>query len=623
MQANGRSFLQKISRNAGGQPVISELPLNEPNRRYSCLGMSIEDLYLYALDFNTKELLRIDASGNVAGLGVPENLDPELEYWAGDVSPEGRRLVVVGRDKTTGIDIRVYSINLTIPSHYAGSVGVISDVPTALTDLATDPIRGITYGFDRINRKIITLNINQINHYAFPSIEPVMESLFFDRNGNLFGYGSADGQQSESLLYGIDKIKGAVAPAGSGRAGVFGDGCSCPYTLSFFREVQPETLIPCSEFTIEYTLINQAGIGKTGVYFEDILPEVFTITDVVEHTFTLAEIGSGPGGHTLTINDLDILIGNNTIRIKGYLDNTQESAFETQAVLEGLPLGLGSILFSDDPKTPERRDPNRNAVIQNSNFELEDYIRYNCARDSATLSLPFEMETYGWNDGSVAPELTITQPGIYWIKAGNDCITLEDTIQVEPFPEPLSVTLREMGTIREGELFRLSYQTNAAGLTGLQWTSTGPFDLNCTDCPSPSGTGHRDNTYILQLTDQNGCIASDSVRVKVMPFRYLYAPNAFSPDQDGINDVFYLQGTGEIAEVSRFLVFDRWGNLVFEKSGAPVNHSGGGWDGRYEGRPAAEGIYIWIVDLTFPDGEKTQLSGDVMVMRHRLPGSQD
>ncbi len=613
MRANGKSFLQHIR--YGGNPESEEAPLSEPNRRYTCLGMNIGDLHLYALDFDTKELLRINAGGLVTSLGVPENLDTDLEYWAGEVAPEGRRLIVIGRNKTTGADARVFSITLDSPNHYAGSSGVISDVPTAITDIATDPIRGITYGFDKTNRQVIVLNVNQVTHHLHKAIEPVMESLFFDKNGNLYGYGADGNQQEHSILYAIDKIKGEAVAVKSYRTGAFGDGCSCPYTMSFFRSVQPETLAPCSEFIIEYTIINHAGIGKTGVLFEDVLPAPFTITEVTEHTWTLAEVDSGPGGNIFLIQNLDILIGHNTIRLKGYLNNTNQTAFETQASMEGLPMGLGGLLLSDDPDTPAPFDPNVNEVLQGPGVELEDYIRYNCARDTALLSLPFQADNYRWSDGSSGPALHITQPGFYWVEAANECITVQDSILIGDFPDPLSAELGPSLQVKEGSVIRLSFQTNAGPVRQLNWTSARPFDLHCTDCPNPSGIAVTNNTYFLQLTDQNGCRARDSIAVQVIPFRYIYAPNVFSPNGDGINDVFYLQGIDQIAEILQLRVFDRWGNLLFESGGGVVNHPGHGWNGRGKDAPVAPGVYVWAALLEFLDGEKTWISGAVAVMK--------
>lgn len=613
MRDNGRSFLQNIRH--GNNPENKEIPLNDPGRRYTCLGMSIVDLHLYALDFDTKELLRIDAAGRVTSLGIPENLDLNLEYWAGDVAPEGRRLVVIGRNKTTGVDTRVFSITLDSPNHYAGSSGIISDVPTAITDIATDPIRGITYGFDKTNRQVVVLNVNQVTHHLHIAIEPVMESLFFDKNGHLFGYGATGNQQEQSILFALDKIKGGATVAESYRTGTFGDGCSCPYTMSFFRSVQPEVLAPCSEFTIEYTIINQAGIGKTGVLFEDVLPQPFTITEVTEHTWTLAEVDSGPGGNIFLIENLDILIGYNTIRIKGYLNDTGESFFETQASLENLPLGLAGLLESDDPATPAPFDPNFNNILQSDGIELEDYIRFNCAKDTAVLSLPFQADHYLWSDGSSGPTLNLAGPGLYWVQAANDCITAKDSIQVGPFPDPLSVELGPLVRIKEGSVVHLAFQTNAGSVRQLNWSSSGPFDLSCMDCPDPFAVAVYDNTYFLQLTDQNGCRAQDSITMEVLPFRYIYAANVFSPNGDGINDVFYLQGIDQIAEVGYLRVFDRWGNLLFESGGGAVNHPDHGWNGRLNGGPVAPGVYVWSAQLKFLDGEKALLSGEVAVIK--------
>lgn len=81
----------------------------------------------------------------------------------------------------------------------------------------------------------------------------------------------------------------------------------------------------------------------------------------------------------------------------------------------------------------------------------------------------------------------------------------------------------------------------------------------------------------------------------------LVAPNAFTPNDDGVNDFFYLNVTGT-CEVLKFeiKIFDRWGRLVFQGDEATDQ-----WDGTYDGRQLKEGVYLWQSSITWEPDESS------------------
>ncbi|NJL75003.1 MAG: hypothetical protein HC892_08185 [Saprospiraceae bacterium] len=186
MEEGNQSVLRNLWLDRDGKVQSKTILLSEPQRQYTCLGLSVADLYLYALDFDTKELLRIDVNGKVTNLGVPENLNTNLEYWAGDIMPEGRRLTVIGRNKVTGVDKEIYNINLTTPNYYAGVSSVISNLSTAITDIAVDPIRGLMLGYDKLNKQMVDLGTNVITHHNYKPVTPFFRSSFFLINKGIY-----------------------------------------------------------------------------------------------------------------------------------------------------------------------------------------------------------------------------------------------------------------------------------------------------------------------------------------------------------------------------------------------------------------------------------------------------
>ena len=97
--------------------------------------------------------------------------------------------------------------------------------------------------------------------------------------------------------------------------------------------------------------------------------------------------------------------------------------------------------------------------------------------------------------------------------------------------------------------------------------------------------------------------------------RQVFSPNAFSPNEDGFNDVFLPFDGSDVAQVAYFKIFDRWGGLVFENSGFQPNDFSAGWDGTAKGRKANPGVYAWMAEVIFRDGFVERLEGDVALVR--------
>jgi gliding motility-associated-like protein len=92
-----------------------------------------------------------------------------------------------------------------------------------------------------------------------------------------------------------------------------------------------------------------------------------------------------------------------------------------------------------------------------------------------------------------------------------------------------------------------------------------------------------------------------------------FVPNGFSPNGDGVNDVFYLRGSG-LFRVRTLRVFNRWGEVVFEKNEVPVNNPAFGWDGKYKGVPVKPDVYVYQVEIICSNGEVLKYSGNVALM---------
>ncbi|MEL7426897.1 MAG: gliding motility-associated C-terminal domain-containing protein, partial [Bacteroidota bacterium] len=122
-------------------------------------------------------------------------------------------------------------------------------------------------------------------------------------------------------------------------------------------------------------------------------------------------------------------------------------------------------------------------------------------------------------------------------------------------------------------------------------------------------------TYSVTITDINGCSDSDNMTIIVRKQRPVYVPTAFSPDGDNTNDFLFPQGGDEITEIKSFLVFNRWGEAVFENYDFQPNLPTEGWDGRFRGQLMNAAVFVYYLEVEFIDGEIELFKGDVMLMR--------
>lgn len=116
----------------------------------------------------------------------------------------------------------------------------------------------------------------------------------------------------------------------------------------------------------------------------------------------------------------------------------------------------------------------------------------------------------------------------------------------------------------------------------------------------------QDTVLQLSVVDENGCEAANEILIKVL--HKLYMPSAFTPNGDGKNDVFRIP-PGASLDLKEFLVFNRWGNVVFKTSDMSQ-----GWNGTYNGALSEAGIYVYLIKGSVL-GQKVTIKGTVMLIR--------
>ena len=156
-------------------------------------------------------------------------------------------------------------------------------------------------------------------------------------------------------------------------------------------------------------------------------------------------------------------------------------------------------------------------------------------------------------------------------------------------------------------VYGIPHQLFGSGGKYYQWSPAAP--LNNAFTKNPLATLYNDTRFVLLVTDDIGCSNTDTVFIKVYKGPTYYVPNAFSPNGDGMNDVFRAIPVG-ITFTDYFYVFNRMGEMVFS-----TNKWLKGWDGTYKGKKAAEGTYIWMIRGMDRDGKVVEMKGPVILVR--------
>jgi gliding motility-associated-like protein len=121
--------------------------------------------------------------------------------------------------------------------------------------------------------------------------------------------------------------------------------------------------------------------------------------------------------------------------------------------------------------------------------------------------------------------------------------------------------------------------------------------------------------YAIIYQRINGCDSTLVVNLEISKEEY-FVPNIFSPNSDNLNDGFTVYGNKACIEAIQLLrIFDRWGNLLFEKHDFPTNQEKDGWDGRAALKDAPAGVYAYYCELRLYNGAVKKLSGDVTIVR--------
>lgn len=194
------------------------------------------------------------------------------------------------------------------------------------------------------------------------------------------------------------------------------------------------------------------------------------------------------------------------------------------------------------------------------------------------------------------------------IKDATGCIN-NTTISVSNTPIPILQVFagRDTSVVIFQPLQLNALDINNTGFVSYTWSPT--FGLNRPDIKAPTAILDKDFAYEVIATTADGCIATDSIKIKVTYTSEIYVPSAFTPNGDGKNDVLRPKLIG-IKELKYFAIYNRYGVLIYKS-----NNENQGWDGFIKGAAQNTGTFVWMAEGVDYLGRTIFRKGTSMLIR--------
>lgn len=243
-----------------------------------------------------------------------------------------------------------------------------------------------------------------------------------------------------------------------------------------------------------------------------------------------------------------------------------------------------------------------------------------CLGESVEL-LASGSQRYSWqpatglsDPNSASPHASPTTSTLYKVTATDSANCFVDTASVfiKVFPIP-TVDAGPDQTIDVGSPGVQLHPIGSPDVTSWRW-SPSP-GLSCLDCPDPTAAPKQTTEYAVEVRNDGRCPAKDYLTIYVVCNRgNLYIPNTFSPNGDGMNDRFYPRGKG-VFMIKSLRVFNRWGELVFERLNFNPNDASAGWDGTYKGKRLSPDVFVYVCEIVCDNNQLLNYKGDVTLLQ--------
>lgn len=529
------------------------------------------------------------------------------------------------------------------------ATSIVASGPGVTADIAFNPKDGLLYGMyrdttdselmqpwslDPVNGIWTELNAGGSNKwYSSPS-------AYFDGQGNFYiylntAYDFADSSALDSgAVYKYDYVNDEFELLTYGPIAAGTDGCSCPFSLELTKESLSDTVYNNDTLTYHFQVINNSALTIDSVFFVDTLlgglnfiSKPYNITGIV-----FDDDSSYLNQSIINLLMDTIILGENTFDIDVLIpcNYSGNEVYKNR----GHVIGLSAIatfyldtINSDDPNTAAILDSTNTIVIHDNLIaEADSNYLINCYNPLVTLDGSASSQgvdyVYSWSSdlfGSILSGENTINPivdstGKYFITVTNtstNCVQIDSTLVTIDTNANVSI-ITDYDSLAPFYIFENQTFSYQGDLGSNNWFVNGE-DVSQNPIFTINFQESGEQLISIDLINQaNGCIAKDSVVVKVI--HRLLIPSAVSANTDGFNDLFLIKALENYDETS-LVIFNRWGNSVFEASPYLNDWEGQSNTNTLTGEKVVDGTYFYILKL-IKDEEEFIFKGSIELRRN-------
>jgi gliding motility-associated-like protein len=395
-------------------------------------------------------------------------------------------------------------------------------------------------------------------------------------------------------VIGVPKGAGCGADA-NGEIGITASGGTPPYRYFWHDGITTEDRTSLSAGLYCVTVTDDKGCSVTNCWLVSSLPK-----PLVGFTFDNVCLGEA----ALFINNTQLASGTVTYNWDFGVTPPQTSTQSHPSFVYQAPGAYTVTLAAESDKGCV--DTLRRSIIvyelPDADITVSGSTPGECAVDTAFLSVTFDDDNlYLWSNGATANSIYTTVSNNFRVTVtnANGCVSV-DAIDVFVLSQG-SITISNDTTISLG----FSVQLEATGGAFYSWTPT--VGLDNPNSSTPIATPDETTTYTVEIRDRNDCSVTREVTITVIEDFNILIPNLFSPNGDGINDVWRIFNVETYPKTS-VIIFNRWGNKVWESDSYDNS-----WDGSSDkGNALPDGTYFYIIRV---GGSDREFKGDVNILR--------
>jgi hypothetical protein len=288
------------------------------------------------------------------------------------------------------------------------------------------------------------------------------------------------------------------------------------------------------------------------------------------------------------------------------------------ALIDSLTAGTYTVIITDASgcKDSSSYTINNPSILIADTITSNAYCKGACIGKASAINVSGGIPgyTYLWNDNNQQTTATASGlcPGNYsvTITDQNGCSKTITNIAINYSDSvPYFDAYSDDTTLYQGQTTQLHCIPDSS-IYQYNWTPS--QNLSSSTISNPIASPTSPIFYVATITDQNGCSVIDTVNLEVDVVicgePEVFIPNAFSPNNDGQNEVLYVRGNAIKTMLLR--VYDRWGELVFESTNKNT-----GWNGTYKNAPADPGVFVYYLDVDCYDNQHFFKKGNVTLIR--------